>query len=137
MVALVERANPPFQGMWALPGGFVETDEDLGQAATRELAEETGLHVPASSLIQLGAYGTPGRDPRMRVVSVAFWAFITTLPDPVGGSDAAASGFVPVPEALTDDFELAFDHRQILRDAVEAAKKTGLIGPSSFSARHD
>lgn len=136
VVALVERANPPFQGMWALPGGFVETDEDLSEAASRELAEETGLHVPTTSLIQLGAYGAPGRDPRMRVVSVVFWAFLISLPDPVGGSDAAASRFVPVSQALADDFEMAFDHQRILSDAVEAAQKTGLIGPGFFSSRH-
>lgn len=121
MVVLVERGNDPFRGAWALPGGFVETEEDLADAAARELAEETGLQVPAGALRQLGAYGAPGRDPRMRTVSVVYWAKITNPGEPVGGSDAAASGWIPVDEALGDDFALAFDHRRILTDAVEAA----------------
>lgn len=122
-VALVQRGNDPFRGSLALPGGFVESEEDLADAAARELAEETGLAVPAPALTQLAAYGTPGRDPRMRVVSVVFWAAVDDLPDPVGGSDAAASRWVPVDEALGEGFELAFDHRQILTDAWEVASR--------------
>lgn len=122
MVALVERGNDPFRGSWALPGGFVETEEDLAHAAARELVEETGLEVPAGTLHQLGAYGAPGRDPRMRTVSIVYWARIPDPGEPVGGSDAAASSWVPVDEALSTDFFLAFDHRLILTDAVEAAR---------------
>jgi len=121
MVVLIERGNEPHEGSWALPGGFVELDEDLPDAASRELAEETGLVVPPSALTQVGAYGAPGRDPRMRVVSVLHWAFVPGLTDPVGGSDAASSRLVPVEEALSDRFELAFDHPIVLRDAVAAA----------------
>jgi 8-oxo-dGTP diphosphatase len=121
MVALVRRANPPYLGEWALPGGFVEVDEDLPEAAARELAEETGLEVPTSMLNQLGAYGAPGRDPRMRVVSVVFWAIVPDLADPVGGSDAASAAWLEVAEARSDHFELAFDHDRILADAVEVA----------------
>ena len=121
MVALVRRGNPPYQGDWALPGGLVELDEDLPEAAARELAEETGLEVPISTLNQLGAYGAPGRDPRMRVVSVAFWAMVPDLADPVGGTDAASARLVEVETVLGQDFELAFDHDRILADAVEAA----------------
>lgn len=123
VVALVERGNDPFVGAWALPGGFVETEEDLADAAARELAEETGLKVPAGALRQLGAYGAPGRDPRMRTVSVVYWARMQDPGEPVGGSDAAASSWIPVDEALGDDFSLAFDHRQILADAVDAASR--------------
>lgn len=123
MVALVERGNDPFLGAWALPGGFVETEEDLAEAAARELAEETGLEVPAGTLRQLGAYGAPGRDPRMRTVSVVYWATVPNPGEPVGGSDAAASSWIPVDEALGDDFDLAFDHHRILTDAVEAAHR--------------
>lgn len=123
MVVLVERANDPFAGSWALPGGFVETEEGLAEAAARELVEETGLEVPAPALIQLGAYGEPGRDPRMRTVSVVFWANVADLPDPVGGSDAASSSLIPVGEALGDDFALAFDHDLILTEAWEAAAR--------------
>ena len=91
MLVLVQRGNEPFLGRWALPGGFVEIDEDLPDAASRELREETGLTVPAAALTQLGAYGTPGRDPRMRVVSIVFWAYRADLDDPIGGSDAASA----------------------------------------------
>lgn len=122
MVALVERGNDPYQGSWAFPGGFVEEDEGLAEAASRELAEETGLDVPASSLVQLGAYGDPGRDPRMRVVSIVFWAFVENLPEPVGGSDAAASRLLPVEKALDGGLGLAFDHHLILTEAWEAAR---------------
>lgn len=121
MVALIQRANPPHQGAWALPGGFVELDEDLPIAASRELAEETGLEVPPADLNQVGAYGAPERDPRMRVVTVLFWAFVAELADPVGSSDAAASRLIPLEAALAPGFDLAFDHSIVLRDAVEAA----------------
>lgn len=122
LVALVERGNDPYRGQMALPGGFVEAGEDLPEAAARELLEETGLVVPVRSLNQLAAYGAPGRDPRMRVVSIVYWAMIADLADPVGGSDAASSYLVPLDEALTSD-DLAFDHGQILIDAWRAAEE--------------
>lgn len=125
MLLVVRRGNEPFLGSWALPGGFVEIDEDLPDAASRELKEETGLTVPASALTQLGAYGRPGRDPRMRVVSVAYWAYRDDLDEPIAGSDAATSRLIPLDESLTEDFELAFDHSQIVRDAVRAARREG------------
>jgi 8-oxo-dGTP diphosphatase len=108
--------------MWALPGGFVEVDEDLDDAAARELLEETGLDVPAALLTQLGAYGAPGRDPRKRVVTIVFWALLPDVNDPVGGSDAASCRLFTVNEALADGFELAFDHRAILAHALERAR---------------
>lgn len=120
-VALVERGNDPFKGKWALPGGFVEPDEDLADAAARELQEETGIESEATALTQLGAYGKPDRDPRMRVVSVAFWTIQPGLSQVTGGSDAAAARLLPVDEALEDPSNLAFDHHQILSDAVEQA----------------
>jgi 8-oxo-dGTP diphosphatase len=125
MLVLVQRGNEPFLGRWALPGGFLETDEDLPDAAMRELREETGLTVPAEALIQLGAYGKPGRDPRMRVVSIAYWAYRADLGEPVGGSDAASSSLIPVSTALAEGSDLAFDHSQIVRDAVTAARQGG------------
>lgn len=120
-VVLIQRANPPHQGAWALPGGFVELDEDLPDAASRELSEETGLEIRPTDLIQVGAYGAPDRDPRLRVVTVLFWAFVADLRDPVASSDAAASRIIPLEEVTAPGFELAFDHPVVLRDAIEAA----------------
>ena len=119
MVVLVQRANDPYQGRWALPGGFVEIDEDLEPAAIRELAEETGLDV--DEVHQFGAYGTPNRDPRMRVVTIAYWAFEDDLDDPRGDSDASDARLWPVEEVLADPEFLAFDHHDIVTDAVRAA----------------
>jgi len=118
-VLLIERGTDPFRGRWALPGGFVDPDEDLPEAAARELAEETGID--ATGLRQLGAYGAPDRDPRMRVVSVVYWAMIPDLAEPKGGDDAAHAFVVPVEEALAKPDRLAFDHHRILTDAAEQA----------------
>ena len=117
---LVRRGVAPQRGRWALPGGFVQPDEDLDQAAARELEEETGLRRQAGHLEQLASYGAPHRDPRMRVVTVAHLAIGPDLPDPVGGSDAASAQWMPVEEALR--VRLAFDHAGILRDGVERAR---------------
>lgn len=119
MVVLVQRAHDPYRRRWALPGGFVEIDEDLQHAAARELREETGLEV--DGLRQFGAYGTPGRDPRGRVVTVAFWARVDDLDDPVGADDAHDARLWPLEDVLSDPDLLAFDHHQILTDAVVAA----------------
>lgn len=116
VVVLVERANEPFKGSWAIPGGFVEIDEDLPAAAAREMREETGIRL-STPLTQLGAYGAPGRDPRMRVVTVVFVAVAADIPDPVGGDDAARAEIVPVDQALASPGRLAFDHHLILGDA--------------------
>jgi 8-oxo-dGTP diphosphatase len=116
-VLVVQRANDPYRGRWALPGGFVEEDERLIDAARRELAEETGLAELDTELVQLGAYGDPGRDPRGRVVSVVYVAFDDVLPDPVADSDAADARWRPVDELLAHPMELAFDHGRIIGDA--------------------
>lgn len=122
-VLLVERAEDPFGGAWAMPGGFVEPDEDAEAAAWRELAEETGLTGAGFHLEQLATYSAPDRDPRMRVVSVAHLAFAPDLPDPTAGSETAAARWWRVDELGADDSPtLAFDHEHILSDALERVR---------------
>jgi len=115
-VLLVERGQEPYAGRWALPGGFVQPDESAESAARRELGEETGLtDVSGLHLEQLRTYSEPDRDPRMRVVSVAFAALLPDAPEAHGGSDAAQARWTPYDSAR----ELAFDHGRILADARE------------------
>lgn len=119
-VLLVERGEEPWRGARALPGGFVRPDETLDEAAARELLEEAGLRDVPGHLEQLRSYGDPGRDPRMRVVSVAYLALAPDLPEPAAGSDAAGASWVPVSQASGGP--LAFDHARILADGVERAR---------------
>nr|WP_211207304.1 NUDIX domain-containing protein [Stackebrandtia nassauensis] len=121
-VLLIKRAFDPFKDSLALPGGFVTEGEDLMAAASRELAEETGLSTAEGHLEQLATYGTPDRDPRGRVVTVAYLALLPDLPAPRAGSDAAAAAWHPVPSLLDKEDVLAFDHHRILCDGVERAR---------------
>ena len=120
-VLLVQRGVDPFAGNWAIPGGFKRPSETLDEAARRELDEETGVD-GAAVLRQLGAYGDPGRDPRMNVVTVAYLAVIRDVGTPAASTDAAAAALWPVEDVLNGKVELAFDHEEILGDAVERVR---------------
>src|SRR5688572_2315474 len=120
-VLLIRRGEAPYEGVWAIPGGFKRPEETLDQAARRELAEETGVDVP-SLLTQFGAYGDPGRDPRMNVVTVGYLAVLRDVRAIAAGTDAAHAALVPAAEILEERVELAFDHLRIVRDAVERVR---------------
>ncbi len=109
-IVVIRRGGEPFEGQWALPGGFVEVGETVEVAAAREVAEETGLAVELAGLV--GVYSDPGRDPRGHNVSVAFLARV------LGGELAAASDATEVAVVDPGAVELAFDHRRIVDDAL-------------------
>ncbi len=115
---LIRRKNPPFQGQYALPGGYVDYGESTEHAAARELAEETGLVATRVALV--GVYSDPQRDPRGHVVSIAY-RIETAGHDPHAGDDAAAAAFV----AGWEDLDLAFDHSTIVADAVRQSPACG------------
>ena len=120
-VLAIQRDTEPFRGYWALPGGFVEPDEDLDTSAMRKLTEETGV-TTAGHLEQLRTYGCPDRDPRTRVVSVAYLALLPNLPQPVR-RDGLRARWWPVEDLGSPDGPmLAFDHPQIVADGVERAR---------------
>ena len=121
-VVLIQRGEEPFLGWWALPGGFIRPDENLDQAAVRELREETDIHQEVGLLEQFGTYGHPDRDPRMRVVSAGYWAIVPDLPSPTAGSDARHAELVSVSEVESGRMPLAFDHQRIFADALETAR---------------
>jgi 8-oxo-dGTP diphosphatase len=113
-VLLVRRGIPPFEGHWALPGGFIQEGESLDVAARRELEEETGVR--DVYIEQLYTFGDPDRDPRGRVVTVAYYALLTGEHGvPAAGSDAAAATWWPVGQHPP----LAFDHPRILEYALQ------------------
>jgi 8-oxo-dGTP diphosphatase len=132
---MIRRGGEPYAGTWALPGGFVEIDEDLRAAAERELEEETGVRIGTETLTQVRTYGAPDRDPRSRVVSVAWLTAFPEAVDVRAGTDAAHAAWLPVDELVGADPAvgkatggkavdgLAFDHAEILRDAVAAARE--------------
>lgn len=126
-VLLIKRGIEPFHGAWALPGGFVRMDEDLECAARRELEEETSLR--DVFLEQLYTFGTPDRDPRGRVVSVAWYALVRPDQHPAkGDSDASEAAWFLV-DALPD---LAFDHESILAVALERLRGKIRYQPVGF-----
>lgn len=130
-VLLIRRKYDPFAGQWALPGGFVLQNESLDTAARRELLEETG--VAHGYLEQLYTFGTPGRDPRGQIITVAYFALLNHLPTPLANTDAEDSRWFPV-ASLPD---LAFDHPEILRTAIERLRNKFEYTTASFSLLPD
>ena len=120
---LVERGIEPYQGSLALPGGFLNhAEEDLRSRRTASWWRRRASTADQLHLEQLGAYGTPGRDPRGRIISVAYLAIAPGLPEPIAGTDASDATWVPTDLALSPKTRLAFDHRQILTDGIERAR---------------
>lgn len=113
-VLLIERDWPPHEGKWALPGGHAGTDETSRETGTRELGEETGVHVAVENLRQIGVFDHPDRDPRGRYVTVAYLAVVPASTPIVAGDDARTARWWPL-DALP---KLAFDHDQIVSAAV-------------------
>lgn len=117
-VLLIRRKQPPFAGAWALPGGFVDMDESLEDAARRELREETGVEL--KRIEQLGTFGEPGRDPRGRVISIAYLGRVAAdRVEPRGADDATEAAWHDLARLPV----LAFDHRQILKLARQRLRK--------------
>ena len=110
-VLLIRRKNDPFHNQWALPGGFLEENESMEEGAKRELAEETGLKI--EKLQQVGAFGTLGRDPRGRTISIAFVGLVDEKAKVKASDDAVEAKWFN----LSDLPEMAFDHSEIITEA--------------------
>jgi len=117
-ILLIERKNEPFKNMWALPGGFVDKDEDIETAAYRELKEETSIE--DINLSQLHTFGKPGRDPRGHTISVVHTGFLKNNNQKIqAGDDAKNLQWFSVDQLP----ELAFDHQEIIHYVLENTKK--------------
>jgi 8-oxo-dGTP diphosphatase len=112
-VLLIRRGNDPFKGLWAIPGGFLEMDEEIETAANRELLEETGIE--GIELKQMHTFGTPGRDPRGRQITVVFTATVEKEIKPTAGDDAAEAKWFDIEDLP----ELAFDHDKVIAMGIE------------------
>ena len=116
-VLLIKRKHEPFQGKWALPGGFINMDETLETAAYRELEEETGIS--NLELHQLHAFSSIDRDPRGRTISIVFWGIVKSNVVAVSGDDAADAAWFTIDKLP----ELAFDHQDVLEMALQKSQK--------------
>ncbi len=112
-VLLIRRGCEPYKGKYALPGGFMNMDETLQQTAARELLEETGIEINKQDLKMFHTYDAPGRDPRGRVITVAFVGILRSTKIPIAGDDAASAMWIPADEIPL----LAFDHTTIVAHA--------------------
>jgi len=126
-VLLIQRGADPYKNFWALPGGFVEIDENVDTAAERELAEETGME--KIFLEQLYTFGEPKRDPRERVISVAYYSLVRLKEHrPVAGSDALNTCWFPIRQLP----KLAFDHSQVMDMAIKRLQGKVIYAPVIF-----
>ena len=129
-ILLVQRGTPPYKGGWALPGGLVMKSEPLEEAAQRVVYEQSGIVLRRGHLEQVGAYGDPGRDPRTRVVTVAYWAVAPSSSSPCLDPESEGRGtpayveFVPVPEIESGRMKLAFDHARIVAGALNEVRSS-------------
>ena len=130
-VLLVRRGGEPFKGDWAFPGGFLRTDETAEEGALRELREETAL-TPSAPIVQLGVFSDIHRDPRERVITIAWYALVKPN-EVVGGDDADEAAWFPV-DALPP---LAFDHEKIFREAMERLRRDIHFQPVGFDLLDD
>lgn len=128
-ILLIERANNPFKGSWAIPGGFVDMDEDLIPAAKRELQEETGMLI--GNLYEVGVFAKPDRDPRGRVITIAFWELTDKNNYTLKAADDAKRYAWKAVNNLPD---LAFDHLEIIQTALQKFKAELL--KDTFIANH-
>ncbi len=124
-VLLIERGIEPFKGRWAFPGGFIKMDESAEEGALRELKEETGL--TGAYIKQFHTFSDPNRDPRERVITIAYYALVR-IQDVKGGDDAAKAQWFDLDEVPA----LAFDHDRILRRAMQELRKQIHFEPIGF-----
>ena len=130
-VLLVRRGGEPCKGMWAFPGGFLRNDETAEQGALRELLEETAL-APSSPIVEFGVFSDPDRDPRERVITIAWYALVKPS-EVVGGDDADEAAWFPVDKLPP----LAFDHRKIFDAAMERLRRDIHFQPVGFDLLDD
>jgi len=130
-VLLVRRGGEPYKGEWAFPGGFLRNDESAEQGALRELFEETSL-APSSPIVEFGVFSDPDRDPRERVITIAWYALVKPS-EVTGGDDAEEAAWFPVDELPS----LAFDHRKIFETAMERLRRDIHFQPVGFDLLDD